>query len=203
MMTYVSKSFVSILSNVTYLMCLTLSNVTYLLVAATCPSTVLFSFGVVDQCTEHDKTLQCITSETAEARVDGVRKALLADLMGLQLSGTNIPQISLHPLIYPNRTFYISKPLLDFFQDSALSSKITVHLNGQVTFMGTEIEMKDFLAIVAESYLSKRTHNGEKQSMLVPHFSRYVHMWNRLNSINHMKSICLGYFELLWHNRKE
>lgn len=157
------------------------------MVAATCPSTVLFSFGVVGQCTEHDKTSLCITSETAEAVVDGVRKALLSDLMGLQLSGINIPQMSLHPLIYPNRTFYISKPLLDIFQDSALSSKFTVHLNGQVTFMGTEIEMKDFLAIVAESYVSKRTHNGEKQSMLVPHFSRYVHMWNRLNSIDHMK----------------
>lgn len=141
-------------------------------VQATCPSTVLFSFGVIGQCTEHDKTSLCITSETAEAGVDGVRKALLSDLMGLQLSGINIPQISLHPLVYPNRTFYISKPLLDIFQDSALSSKFTVHLNGQVTFMGTEIEMKDFLAIVAESYVSKHTHNGEKQSMLVPHFSR-------------------------------
>lgn len=144
--------------------------------AATCPSTVLFSFGAVDRCTEHDKTLHCIISEAAEADIGGVHKALLSDLMSLQLSGIDKPQISLHPLIYPNRTFYISKPLLDIFQDSALSSKITAHPDGQVTFMGTEIEMKDFLALVTESYLSKSSHKGEKQFMLVPHFSRYAHV---------------------------
>ncbi|GAU30720.1 hypothetical protein TSUD_39440 [Trifolium subterraneum] len=143
-------------------------------VQATCPSRILFSSGVVDQCTEHQNTLQCITSETAEAGIGGVRKALLSDLMGLQLSGIDIPQLPLPPLVYPNKTFYFSKPLLDIFQDSALRSKITVHPDGQVTFMGTEIEMKDLLAVVAESYLTERTHNGEKQSMLVPHFSRLI-----------------------------
>jgi hypothetical protein len=66
--------------------------------------------------------------------------------------------------------------LLDIFQDSALRSKITVHPDGQVTFMGTEIEMKDLLAVVAESYSTERTRKGEKQSMLVPHFNRYVHV---------------------------
>ncbi|KAL5069320.1 hypothetical protein RYX36_020207 [Vicia faba] len=146
-------------------------------VQATCPNE-LFGFGAVDQCTEHDKTLHCITSEAAEAGIGGDRKALLSDLMSLQLSGIDIPQISLHPLIYPNRTFYISKPLLDIFQDSALSSKITAHPDGQVTFMGTEIEMKDFLALVAESYLSESTHKGEKQSMLVPHFT-----WLNINEV--------------------
>lgn len=141
-------------------------------VQATCPSTVLSSFGIVDKCTEGDKILHCITSATAEAGIGGVRKDLLSDLMDLQLSGINMPQMPWPPLIYPNRTFNISKPLLDIFQDSALSSKITVHPDGQVTFMGTEIEMKDFLAVIAESYLSEHKHKGEKQSMLVPHFSR-------------------------------
>ncbi|MCI45663.1 hypothetical protein A2U01_0066902, partial [Trifolium medium] len=61
----------------------------------TCPSTVLFSSGVVDQCSEHDKTLLCTTSETAEAGIGGVRTALLSDLMGLQLSGIDIPQLPL------------------------------------------------------------------------------------------------------------
>jgi hypothetical protein len=145
-------------------------------IAATCPSTVLFSSGVVDQCTEHENTLQRITSETAEAGIGGVRKALLSDLMGLQLSGIDTSQLPLPPLVYPNKTFDFSKPLLDIFQDSALRSKITVHPDGQVTFMGTEIEMKDLLAVVAESYSTERTRKGEKQSMLVPHFSRYVHV---------------------------
>ena len=143
-------------------------------VQATSPSTVHFSAGIVDHCTECDKTLQCITSETAEAGLGGVHKALLSDLMGLRLSGIDMPQISLPALIYPNKTFGISKSLIDIFQDSSLSSKITVHSDGQVTFMGTEIEMKDLLAVVAEAYLSEHRHKGEKQSMLVPHFSRLI-----------------------------
>lgn len=99
--------------------------------------------------------------------------------MNLQLShlsGIVDPQRPLSPLIYPDSKFYISKPLLDIFQDSAFSSKVTIHPDGQITFMGTEIEMKNLLAIVAESYLSEHTHKGEKRPMLVPHFSRYVHM---------------------------
>jgi hypothetical protein len=156
-------------------------------IAATCPSTVLFSSGVVDQCTEHENTLQRITLESAEAGIGGVRKALLSDLMGLQLSGIDTSQLPLPPLVYPNKTFYFSKPLLDIFQDSALRSKITVHPDGQVTFMGTGIEMKDLLAVVAESYLTEHTHKGEKQSMLVPHFSRYVHVDPFYDSIDHTK----------------
>ncbi|RYR71844.1 hypothetical protein Ahy_A02g006057 isoform C [Arachis hypogaea] len=45
---------------------------------------------------------------------------------------------------------YTLKPLLDIFQDPALSSKIQVHPDGQVTFLGSAIEMKDFLSLVAE-----------------------------------------------------
>lgn len=86
--------------------------------------------------------------------------------MPLQLSGIDIPQNSLHPLIYPNRKFYISKHLLDIFQDSALSSKITAHSDGQVIFMGIEIDMKDFLVLVTESYLSEITHRGENSLCL-------------------------------------
>ncbi|XP_061349240.1 uncharacterized protein LOC133294554 isoform X2 [Gastrolobium bilobum] len=141
-------------------------------VQATCPSPILFSFGIVEQCTECDNILQFIMSGTAEAGIGGGHLSLLSDLMDLQLSGIDEPQQLLTPLIYPNRKFYIPKPLLDIFQDSPLSSKIKVHPDGQVTFMGTAIEMKDLLSVVAESHLSQSTHKNEKQSMLVPHFSR-------------------------------
>lgn len=108
-------------------------------------------------------------SESAEAGIGGVHISLLSDLMDLQLSSIDEPQKPLTPLI-PKSKFFIPKLLLDIFQDSAFSSKITVHPDGQVTFMGTAIEMKDLLSVVADSYLLRK---GEKQSMLVPHFSRY------------------------------
>ncbi|XP_027364942.1 uncharacterized protein LOC113872000 isoform X2 [Abrus precatorius] len=155
------------------------------LVAATCSSTVLFGFGIVEKCTEHDKNLQYIMSEIAETGIGGVHMSL-SDLMDLQLSGIDEPQQPLAPFI-PKSKFYIPKPLVDIFQDSALSSKIKVHPDGQVTFMGTAIEMKDLISVVAESYLSEHVRKAEKQSMLVPHFSRMN--INKVEAGNHSSTL--------------
>lgn len=141
--------------------------------AATYPSPVPFGIGIVEQCTEHNKFVQFTMSESAEAGIGGIHISLLSDLMDLQLSGIDEPQKRLTPLI-PKSKFFIPKILLDIFQDSAFSSKITVHQDGQVTFMGTAIEMKDLLSVVADSYLSEHVLKGEKQSMVVPHFSRMI-----------------------------
>ncbi|XP_027349977.1 uncharacterized protein LOC113861385 isoform X6 [Abrus precatorius] len=139
---------------------------------ANCSNAVLFGFGIVEKCTKHDKILKFLMSETAEAGRDGANLSLLSNLMKLQSSGIGESQQSLSSLIYPHSNFNIRKPLLYLVQDSALSSKITVHPDGQITFMGSGIELKDLLTVVAESYLSQRSHRGEKRSMLVPHFSR-------------------------------
>ncbi|KAL5081162.1 hypothetical protein RYX36_009583 [Vicia faba] len=136
---------------------------------------VLLGFGIVEQCTKHDTISNLLKSGTAESRVDGANISLLLDLMKLQLSAINEPHQPFSydsSLLYLNDKFNIKKPFLYFLQDSALTSKVTVHLDGQITFMGAEIQMKDLLPVVAESYLSKRLHKGEKLSVLVPHFSR-------------------------------
>ncbi|XP_047176932.1 uncharacterized protein LOC124844112 [Vigna umbellata] len=129
-------------------------------VQGTYPSPVHFGFGIVDQCCQQDKILQCVMSESAEAGIGGVPISLL--------SGIDEPQKPLTPVI-PKSKFFIPKLLLNIFQDSAFSSKVTVHPDGQVTFMGTALEMKDLLSVVADSYLLRK---GERQFMLVPHFSR-------------------------------
>ncbi|XP_027349976.1 uncharacterized protein LOC113861385 isoform X5 [Abrus precatorius] len=114
-----------------------------------------------------------VLTDEQEAGRDGANLSLLSNLMKLQSSGIGESQQSLSSLIYPHSNFNIRKPLLYLVQDSALSSKITVHPDGQITFMGSGIELKDLLTVVAESYLSQRSHRGEKRSMLVPHFSRF------------------------------
>ncbi|WJX84160.1 hypothetical protein P8452_66763 [Trifolium repens] len=145
-------------------------------VQESCSNAVLLGFGIVEQCTKHDKISKHLKSGTAESHIDGANISLMSDLMKLQLSTIDEPQqpfsFDSSSLLYLNDKFDIQKPLLYFLQDSALTSKITVHLDGQITFMGTEIQMKDLLSVVAESYLSKSLHKGEKHSMLVPHFSR-------------------------------
>ncbi|WVY94461.1 hypothetical protein V8G54_033549 [Vigna mungo] len=87
-------------------------------------------------------------SETAEAGKDGANLSLLSKLKKLQLSGNGEFQQPLSSLIYPSNQFIIRKPLLHLVQASALSSKITVHPDGQITFMGTAIELKDLLSVV-------------------------------------------------------
>ncbi|RYR71852.1 hypothetical protein Ahy_A02g006061 isoform D [Arachis hypogaea] len=52
---------------------------------------------------------------------------------------------------------YTLKPLLDVFQDPALSSKIQVHPDGQLL-----------------SHTYHKSHKGEKQSILFSHFSRLI-----------------------------
>lgn len=156
------------------------------------PSPVPFGFGI-EQCTEHDKALQFSMSESTEAGIGGVHISLLSNLMNLQLSGIDEPQKPLTPLI-PKFKFFIPKLLLDIFQDSVFSSKITVDSDGQVTFMGTAIEMKDLLSLVADSYFSEHVRKGEKQSMLVPQFSRYKYvelLKSQLITLNSNCSDCL------------
>ncbi|CAL0316171.1 unnamed protein product [Lupinus luteus] len=138
----------------------------------TCPSAVRFGFGIIEQCTEQDKVRQFIMPGTAEAGTGGIQMSLLSDLMALQLSGIDDPRQALASLLYRYSKSYSQKPLLDIFHDSALSSKISVHPDGQVTFMGGVVEMKNLLSVVAESYLTETSHKGEKRTILVPHFSR-------------------------------
>ncbi|KAK7378325.1 hypothetical protein VNO80_03764 [Phaseolus coccineus] len=153
---------------------------------ANCSNAVLFGFGIVEQCTKRDEIINILMSETAEAGIDGANLSLLPDLMKLQLAGIGESHQPLSSLIYPTNKFIIQKPLLPLVQDSALSSKITVHPDGRITFMGTAIQLKDLPSEVAESYLSKRSGKGEKQSMLVPHFS-----WVNINELERSHSSTL------------
>ncbi|BAT85408.1 uncharacterized protein HKW66_Vig0050260 [Vigna angularis] len=145
---------------------------------ANCSSAVLFGFGIVAQCTKRDNIINLLMSETAEAGKDGANLSLLSKLMKLQLSGNGESRQPLSSLIYPSNQLIIQKPLLHFVQASALSSKITVHPDGQITFMGTAIELKDLVSVVAESYLSKSSQKGEKQFILVPLFN-----WVSINEL--------------------
>lgn len=139
---------------------------------------MLFGFGIVDRCTKHDKILQFLMSGAAEAEMGEVHMSLVSDSMDMQLLGIDVPHQPLSTsLLYPDNQFDIQKVLLDFVGDSTLSSNVIVHPNGQVTFLGTRSEMKDFLSIVAESCLSKYSHRGQKHSMLVPHFSWYDYIY--------------------------
>jgi hypothetical protein len=73
-------------------------------------------------------------------------------------------------LVYPNTESSNGRPLVDFLGEMALDSKIIYHPDGRVLFTGSKTEMKDFLSVVAEFYLSKNSNTGRRQSMVVTYF---------------------------------
>ncbi|KAG8663434.1 hypothetical protein MANES_01G210500v8 [Manihot esculenta] len=137
----------------------------------TCSDSILFSFGIAEQCTKHEKILKFLMSGSSEIEKGGLDLSLLSDLMGLQALTLDTSQQPFASLIYPSGTCDAPKPLVDFVGDMAHSSKITVHPDGRVLFTGNRSEMNDILSIVAEFYLTKNSTEWSKQSVLVPHFS--------------------------------
>lgn len=144
------------------------------MVADTFPGSLLFSFEIAEKCMRHEKILQFLMSQASEPEKSRVDMSLLSELMGLEALKIDAHQQPPAPLIYPSTELFAQKPLLDFVGDLVDSSIITVHPDGRVLFNGTGTEMKDLLSVVAEFYLLKNSSMWKKQSLLVPHYSRYV-----------------------------
>ncbi|KAL5995849.1 hypothetical protein ACLOJK_025920 [Asimina triloba] len=150
------------------------------------PDSVLFSFGIAEQCARHEKILQYLMSGSKAER-EGLNISLLSDLMGLHTVAIDLPQMSTSPvedelhlygidgapnsLIYPGSGIFVPKPILDFVGDLPRSSMITVHQHGRVLFTGTQAEVNDLLSMISEVYASKTSAIGIKKPVLVPHFS--------------------------------
>ncbi|OVA05530.1 hypothetical protein BVC80_441g313 [Macleaya cordata] len=154
------------------------------------PDSVLFSYGIAEQCTRHEKIWQFFQSGSSEAEREGIDFSLLSDFTGLQTLAIRMrpqPVVPLNneacfyevgtdesqpSLIYPRSKFYAPNPLLDFVGDLSCSSRIIMHPDGRVLFTGSGVEMKDLLSIIAEFYLSMNSTKRGKQPILVPHFTR-------------------------------
>ena len=138
------------------------------------PDSILFSFGIAEQCTKHDKILKFLMSRPSEVERSGLDVSLLSDLMGLQALKTDAYQQPFGPsLIYPSGQLHAPKPILDFVRDLASSSKIVVQPDGRVIFTDTGKEVNDLLSVVAEFYVSRNSSKCGQLSMLVPRYSRY------------------------------
>lgn len=138
------------------------------------PDSILFSFGIAEQCTKHDKFLKFLMSRPSEAERSGIDVSLLSDLMGLQALKTDAYQQPFGPsLIYPSGQLHAPKPILDFVRDLASSSKIVVQPDGRVIFTDTGKEVNDLLSVVAEFYVSRNSSKCGQLAMLVPRYSRY------------------------------
>ncbi|GMP91121.1 hypothetical protein CsSME_00041949 [Camellia sinensis var. sinensis] len=138
------------------------------------PNSVLFSFGIAEQCSRHEKIMQFLMSGSNEVEGCELDMSMLSSLMGPQaLTRNNLYGAGVQPsLIYhPSNEFYAPLPLLELIGDLARRSKIELNADGQVSFTGDSTKLKDILLVVAEHYLSENSTKWRKQSMLIPHFN--------------------------------
>lgn len=133
---------------------------------------VLFSSGIAEQCTRHEKIMRFLKSRSSEA--GGVLDLSLLSDLGLQpLTFDSHQRPSSPSLICPDSELLGQKPLMDFVGDMTRSSKITIHPDGRILFTSSGTEMNDFLSIVAEFYSSRNSTKWANKSLLIPYFDRY------------------------------
>ncbi|MGD7340632.1 hypothetical protein ACQCRO_27390, partial [Ralstonia pseudosolanacearum] len=151
------------------------------------PDSILFSFGISENCTRHEKILQYLMTGSKEAENDGIDYSLLSSLSGIQSSingmrllpfvprsdGAGLYEIgndeSQSSVIYPS-DFSAQKQLLGSVADLAHFSKMTVHPDGRILLTGNDFDLKDLMSVFEEFQLN--SVKWTKQPMLVPHFPR-------------------------------
>ncbi|XAR61238.1 hypothetical protein NMG60_11034884 [Bertholletia excelsa] len=143
------------------------------------PNSILFSFGIAEQCTRHEKILQFLMS--SEAGGSGLDLSVISDLMGLQaLRIHDICQKPFPPgctcstldavdqpfLLYPRSEICAPRPLLQHVRD------LTHRSDCQIPITCVSNDFKDLVSVLSEYYLLKNSVKWRKQSVLIPHFNR-------------------------------
>lgn len=155
----------------------------------TCLDSMLFSFGVAEQCTRRENILKFLASSSNMKDGDDLNISLISELVGLQTVAVDMcpwSQVPMddefclngvgadgtHKIIHPEKQLYAPQPLLNFVGNLSHSSSIRAHPNGHVLFRGSAVEMKNLLSIFAEFNLDKGLSNGSRKAMVVPYFTR-------------------------------
>ncbi|KAM7254147.1 hypothetical protein ACFE04_031829 [Oxalis oulophora] len=133
---------------------------------------LFFGHGIAENYTRHENISQFLMSAgSSELDEDAVDLSVLSDLMQSQASAFDVHQQPIaSSLVFPNTESLDGKPFVDFLGEMALDSKLKYHPDGRVLFTGSKTEMKDFLSVVAEFYLTKNSNTCRKQEMVVPYF---------------------------------
>ncbi|XP_057460370.1 uncharacterized protein LOC130750894 isoform X2 [Actinidia eriantha] len=115
------------------------------------PDSTLFSFGIAEQCTKHEK-MQFLMAGSNEVDGGGLDLSMLSDLLGLETLTIN--NIRGNP----------------FALDGGSCTNGAGFISPSIIYPGASTEFKDMLSIVAEYCLSKNSTKWRTQSVLIPHF---------------------------------
>ncbi|KAE8722878.1 GTP binding Elongation factor Tu family protein [Hibiscus syriacus] len=140
--------------------------------------TSLFSCGIAEKCTLHEKFLKFLMSGLKDVDRGELYLSLLSNLIPPLIFGVH--QQPSASLIYPSSAFDgKEKPLPGFVGEMICDSRLTVNSDGQVVFADSGTEIKDILSVVAEFHLSSNSTKWRMQSGLVPYF-----YWKRSKKVH-------------------
>ncbi|MCE0481587.1 hypothetical protein HAX54_039447 [Datura stramonium] len=148
-------------------------------------NSVLFSFGIAEQCTRQEKILKYLRSGSNDVESGEIDVSTLFDLMGPLADAIDVHQQqfasyleqqsrdakSQPSLVYPSAALHLWEPSSNL---TGLNSGKLIHSDGRVlvTSASARVEMKDILSIISEFYFSKDSMKCTKHAMLVPYFDR-------------------------------
>lgn len=148
-------------------------------------NSVLFSFGIAEQCTKQEKILKYLRSGSNDVESAGKDMSILLDLMGPLAHAIDMHQQqfasyleqqshdakSQPSLVYPSAALHLWEPSSNLL---GLNSGKMIHSDGRLLVSGASarVEMKDILSIISEFYFSKDSMKCTKHAMLVPYFDR-------------------------------
>nr|GMD71033.1 uncharacterized protein LOC109160681 isoform X2 [Ipomoea batatas] len=156
------------------------AEIVFFLFTAESPSnSVLFSFGIAEQCRRHEKVLKYLMSGSSEVDLSTLHDVMCPQALAMpqSLSASSLAE-SQSSLIYPSSSFSLQIPPWDVAGVLGHDLEIAPLSDGRLcpSESTTLVEMKDILSIISEYYQLKNldTINSGKQSLLVPYFDSSI-----------------------------
>ncbi|KAE8681596.1 DNA-directed RNA polymerase III subunit RPC8-like [Hibiscus syriacus] len=140
-------------------------------------NTALFSSGIVEKCTLHEKLLKFLMLGLKDVEQGKLDLSLLSDLILPLMFGVH--QQPYDSLLYPSSEFNVQKPPPDFVGDMVCDSKLTVSSDSRLVLSSSGTEIKDILSVFAEFHLSSNSTKWRTRSGLVPYF-----YWKRSKKVH-------------------
>ncbi|XP_031111500.1 uncharacterized protein LOC116015541 isoform X1 [Ipomoea triloba] len=140
-------------------------------------NSVLFSFGIAEQCRRHENVLKYLMSGSSEVDLSTLHDVMCPQALAMpeSLSASSLAE-SQSSLIYPSSSFSLQIPPSDVAGFFGHDLEIAPLSDGRLcpSESTTLVEMKDILSIISEYYQLKNLNsiNSGKQSLLVPYFDR-------------------------------
>ncbi|XP_073143801.1 uncharacterized protein [Henckelia pumila] len=145
---------------------------------------VLFSYGIAEQCARQENILKLLASGSIGVEGGLLDKSLLYDMVRSQPFIADFPLLTSHSrrlvndcetqqsLIYPTKELYLDEPVVEIPGDFCSCTESSFNPDGQLMRGSSMTEINDMISVISDIYLTKNTNKSFRQTMLIPYFER-------------------------------